>query len=349
MEYRKHPNYWGGDPFIDRWHASIVPEYSNRYAQFITGNIMDFTPTARDVLLLAKDAPGAVIVANEIPNNNATRMRFGRIDPDKQLWADPRVRVAIRRSIDFKSIGDFQSNKAEFEGAGIPVEVTPMTHLPQNPAYWLNPEKGELGKVSENYLYDPAAARALISAAGLTTPVPILYPISLGDSGGQVSPRDELVMNSFAATGTFKLEVERVGSRLEYNRYTIEGLHSGFLGTQSGSSDDADYFVFRDYHSGGRPDSQAYPHAKIDELGDAQRRELDVGKRAEILKEFQLFLADWMATVPGTHLFTSFSFRWPWLRNFNWGEGGSPPTGRPSLGGHLHWLVPEMPNRDRVI
>jgi ABC-type transport system substrate-binding protein len=69
MEYRKFPEYWGGDPFIDRWHTPIIPEYANRYAQFVNGNIMDFQPTARDVLQLAKDVPGAVIVANPIPDD----------------------------------------------------------------------------------------------------------------------------------------------------------------------------------------------------------------------------------------------------------------------------------------
>src|SRR5688572_23531299 len=61
-EYKKFPEYWGGDPFIDRWHFPIIPEYSNRYAQFVNGNITTFTPTARDVLQVAKDVPGAVII-----------------------------------------------------------------------------------------------------------------------------------------------------------------------------------------------------------------------------------------------------------------------------------------------
>ena len=28
------------------------------------------------------------------------------------------------------------------------------------------------------------------------------------------------------------------------------------------------------------------------------------------------------------------------------GAGGSPPEGRPVLGGHLHWLDSKMPGRD---
>ena len=52
-EYKKHAEYWGGDPFIERWHVPIIPEYANRKAQFAQAqNTIDFTPTARDFLLL---------------------------------------------------------------------------------------------------------------------------------------------------------------------------------------------------------------------------------------------------------------------------------------------------------
>jgi peptide/nickel transport system substrate-binding protein len=354
MEYRKNPDYWGGDPFIDRWHQPIIPEYSNRYAQFVRGNIMDFTPTARDVLLLHEDAPGAVIVAEQIPENSGTRMRFGLISPENQAWADPRVRIAFRRSIDFKSIGEFLSNKSSFDAAGIPVEVSPMTHLPQDPGYWLNPEKGDLGDLSANYLYDPAEAKKLTAAAGHNGPIPVPFYAVL--TQGEIPEADQLVIDSMSRTGTVALDITRVPTAAEHNKYRVNGLYDGLV-PQSGSSDDADYFVFRDYHSQGNPNGrQAFPDPRIDQLGLAQRQELDLEKRRALLKEFQMFMAGWMATIPGRHLYTQFSFRWPWLRNNNYGttygnwvSQGSPPDGFPVQGGHLHWLDPEMPDRDRRI
>jgi peptide/nickel transport system substrate-binding protein len=354
FEYKKHVDYWGGEPFIDRWHAPIIPEYANRYAQFVNGNIIDFTPTARDVLLLHRDAPGTVIVAEPISDLNVTRMRFGRMNPSAQPWGDPRVRVAIRRSIDFPTIGAFLANKAEFEAAGIPVELSPMTHLPQNPSYWLNPDKGELGALSANYLYDPAEAKKLTAAAGYNEPIPMDYYVAL--SQGEISEDNLIVMDSLQATGTFNLNIHRVATAAEHNKYRIDGLYDGLI-PQSGYSDDADYFVARDYHSKGRAAvgelPQAYPDARIDSLGDAQRLELDPAKRAEVLKDFQRLLAELMPAVPGRHLSTSFSFRWPWLHNTNhgttagsWTGTDSPPLGVPVPGGHLHWLDANMPNRN---
>ena len=54
-----------------------------------------------------------------------------------------------------------------------------------------------------------------------------------------------------------------------------------------------------------------------------------------------------MPAVPYNHLYTVFRFRWPWLHNAGYGfiQSVALPTGRPVLGGHLHWLDQEMPNR----
>jgi ABC-type transport system substrate-binding protein len=172
------------------------------------------------------------------------------------------------------------------------------------------------------------------------------YPIRL--SQGQVEDEVQLVMDSFAATGAFKLEVERVATAAEYNKYRIDGLFDGLLGTTSGSGDyDPDYHIFRDYHTEGIGKGSAFPHAEIDRIGTASRRAVDIEERRGYLKEFQIFMAEWMAAIPGPHYFTQFSFTWPWLHNLNYGEQDSPPSGRPILGGHRHWLDSAMPNRER--
>ena len=351
MEYRKNPEYWGGDPFIERWHQPIIPEYANRYSQFVTGNITDFPPTARDVLIMHNDAPEAVIVAAPISDESVSRYRWGRETPAEQPWADPRVRVAARRSIDFQKIGEFLSNKVEFERSGIAVELLTQTHMPTNPAYWLDPVKGELGALSENYLYNPEEALKLVKAAGFEAPIPMDYPIQL--SGGEIAEENQLVLDSFKATGTFDLKVERVPGRQAGNKYRIEGRFDGLLGWHS-TGTGIDYVVMRDMHKNGRVGSrglqnQAYPDARMDDLGDAQRGEMDPEKRLEILRDIQHLQAEIFQFIPSRHRFTTFSFRWPWVHNLGYGtNGGSPPNGRAILGGHLHWLDETMPNRDRT-
>ncbi|MPZ47913.1 MAG: hypothetical protein GEU75_01115 [Dehalococcoidia bacterium] len=349
MEYRKHKDYWGGDPFIERWHAPIIPEYATRVAQFLRGNIQSFTPNAKDVLQLAKDAPQTTIVAVEIPDNYRTLLRFGRANPASVPSKDPRVRIAIRRAIDFRSIGEFLANKQQFDSAGIPVELVPMTHLARDPSYWLDPDKeGELGKLSANYLFDIAEAKKLTAAAGFTNPIDIDYAVD-ATASQTAQDRSGLAIDSLGRSGVFNPKIIRYPNQVAYRECRVEGNCDAL--TETGVNEDADYIIYADYHSKGNTSGgpQAYPDPRIDAVAEAQRREMDPRKRIEYLKDFQRIAAEFMPAIPSWHQYTTFNFVWPWLHNINHGEpeGASIPGGRPISGGHLQWLDAGMPNREK--
>jgi peptide/nickel transport system substrate-binding protein len=346
IEYRKNPQYWGGDPFIERWHAPIIPEYSNRYSQFLTGAIQDFLPTARDVLDMTKDAPEAVIVGDPVPDRTITRIRFGRINHKTLPWKDQRVRIAIRNSIDFESIGEFLSNKAEFEANGIPIEIEPMTHLPHDPSYWLDPRKGELGgNLDKNYLYDAGRAKKLIEAAGYEPPIPVDYH-ALPEGAGIVPEEQRVVIDSLNQSGNFDVNQVLSLNTVEHRNCRSLGQCDGLV--ESGSNREADSVIWRDYHSeGNKRGEQAYPDPRIDAIAEAQRREMDPEKRIELLKDFQRIASELMPLVPFTDQFTTFRFRWPWLHNYvnGYHQIAGLPEGIPVLGGHLQWLDENMPDR----
>lgn len=344
MEYRKHADYWGGEPFIDRWHFPIIPEYSNRYAQFVAGHIIDFTPTAREVLQLAKDVPQAVIVANPIADNRFEWVNFGKYEAATLPTKDPRVRIAIRRAIDFKGIGEHVSNKHQFESAGIPVEVVPMTHVARDLSYWLDPEKGELGDLSANYLFDVAEAKKLTGAAGHAGLLDIQWTVL--PEAGELPEQEGLAIDSLNKSGVFEVNVKTSANTVEHRECRSLGNCVGLA--QSGIAEDPDY-ILRKYHSeGARPGAEiAYPNADIDRIADTYRLELDAQKRLALLKELQMVAAKHFPTVPFVHDFTSFSFRWPWLHNLNHGDlSGQGTDGRPVWGGHVQWLDPDMPRRN---
>ena len=351
MEYRKHAEYWGGDPFIERWQAPIIPEYANQYAQFLRGNITAFTPSAREVLQMAKDAPQAVIVANPIPDDHISRIRFGRNNHKTLPWKDVRVRIAIKRSIDMRSISEFLANKQQFEAGGIPVEIKPRSHLTGNVAWWLNAEKNELGAVSANLLFDAAEAKKLIAAAGITTPIDIdFYTLPVG---GQAPESDQLTIDRLASSGNFKVNTIRSQNTVSHRECRSLGRCDGLV--QSSTNEDADHVVYRDFHSLGNTEGeQAFPDPRIDRIAELQRREMDPDKRIEYLKEFQRLAAELMPTIPDIHQYTEFSFRWPWLHNTHVGgpdtgeaSATGVPEGRPVAGGHLQWLDANMPGRER--
>jgi len=255
-----------------------------------------------------------------------------------------RVRIAIRRAVNFQGIAEFLANKEQFESAGIPVEVAPRTHLARNVSYWLDPEKGELGKLSDNYLFDAAEAKKLAAAAGFTNPIDIDYTTL--PASGEVIQAEQLVIDSMQQSGVFKVNVVRSLNTVAHRNCRSLGQCDGLV--QSSTSEDADFIIYRDYHSEGNTEGeQAYPDPRIDRVAEAQRKEMDVEKRFALLKEFQMLAAELMPTVPYVHQYTAFRFRWPWLHNSNFAGEGSPPTGRPVLGGHKQWLDPQMPGRDK--
>ena len=349
-DYRKFPEYWGGDPYIERWNAPIIPEYSNRYSQFVSGNLTQFTPTAADVLLLAKDAPGAVIVAEEVETDSQTWMMFGVEDGlhKKRPWADPRVRVAIRKSINFKGIGELLSAKQKLEAAGIPIEVLTETHVNRHPGYWLNPEKGELGDLSGNYHYDVADAKKLLSAAGFQAPIDMNFYVEAIQ--GSVPQNNTLVVDSLKAAGTVNLNVVVSNNAREFRDRRAFLLADGLV-AETTNQNEVDQILYREYHTRGNEgrSDQPYPTPEIDALILKQRAALQVEERWFVLKEIQRKLAAHFPLIPGQDDFTTLSFRWPWLHNIGFGSTGQLlPAARVPYGGHMQWLDKNMPNRDKL-
>ena len=349
IEFKKHPQYWDGEPFIDRWHFPIIPEYANRYAQFVTGNIMAFTPTARDVITMAKDAPQAIVVGNELLKARIPRFNFGRENKDNRAYKDARVRIAIRRSINWPGIFAVQSNKDQFEANGIPVEVASTTHASRNELWWLDPEKGELGASSDNYKYNVAEAKKLVQAAGYSTPPEFTWMILVGVDGAE-EEIDRLMIDSLNQSNNFKTNLVATSNQVQERNCRSLRQCDAMINT-GGSEYWMDYFM-REQHSGGvRPGGEpTYPSAQIDRIADEYRKTVDPEKSVALIKDYQKFQADYMSMIPGEHVFTVFSMRWPWLHNASWGSAyDAELSGRDAWGAwgaHKAWLDEDMPRRN---
>jgi ABC-type transport system substrate-binding protein len=288
-------------------------------------------------MLLRNDAPDTVIVANDIRQSDSSIHKWGKHNPQQRPWKDPRVRIAFRRGIDYASIAQFLSNRNEFEARGIPVEILTTTHVVNHPSWWLDPEKGELGDLSKNYLFDVAEAKKLTAAAGYDQPIDLPYFVN---TTGELPDAEAAVQKSLTDGGVFKVDLRRTPSSEYRVLINVEGQFEG-IQQQNGGSNELDYQMFRYYHSsnvGGVP----FPDAKLDQLAEAQRREGDFEKRIGIAKEIQLYLAQTFLQNPGRSVFTTFSFRWPWVHNSNYGS-------YPDRGGHLQWLDENMPNRSNRV
>jgi ABC-type transport system substrate-binding protein len=144
-QFKAHPDYWGGKPFIDRWHEPIIPEYANRYAQFIAQSVHSFTPTGQDALKMRGDAPLAIMAGGMINPVTVNRFKFGKREKDTAPWRDARVRIAMHKFVDWTAINEFSANKQGFNAQGVELEIVNASHVPYDSNFYLDPLKGELG------------------------------------------------------------------------------------------------------------------------------------------------------------------------------------------------------------
>jgi len=328
-DFRRFDGYWGGKPFIERWQYPIITEAANAYSQFLAQNIISYSPSARDALVTRKDAPNAIMVGNPIDVVATPYSVFGKVDLATSPWRDPRVRIALRRAVDYDAINDFLSNKEAFSAAGIEVDWQYNTHAARDPAFWLDPRLGELGDASKNYLFDVTEAKNLVSAAGN----PSGFDIQMNVLAGSNQDIIDLINGFYKKTDFIRVNVVALQRQEFYDNTIYSPNFKGMTGTSSGAggATDQDYVLAQIYKTGGPQATFSDP--KMDEFVLAQRRAVDFGKRAEILKDWQRYAATVFYHLPTRHVSGTWSFEWPWLHN----------TNEP---GHLQWLDANMPRRN---
>lgn len=336
MEFKRHDEYWQGKPYIDRWHWPRIPEYANRYAQFVAKHIISLdglsAPSGRDALQLRNDAPDAIMVGAQISETALTRMPLGKVNVQNMPYNDARVRIAMRRSLDMESIDNFRANKEAFRAAGIEVEVSFMTHIGYNPVWYLDPRKGELGPASQNHLFDVAEARKLFAAAGYPNGIELDFYQTNTESAAN-EELTTLIQDAWQRTGLVKLNRKQVPNVEFSDQILLQSNFTGIARPNPVGGNDPDAQWIRQWHSTG--ESTVWKDPKVDDIIMRQRRETDMQKRIEILKEFQRYAAETFYQFPGNGLIGSFGFWWDWLRNSNY----------PVTMVHKHWLAPDMPRR----
>jgi peptide/nickel transport system substrate-binding protein len=176
------------------------------------------------------------------------------------------------------------------------------------------------------FQYNPAEAKRLIQSAGLNPPLKIKAVYSPAYGTVFVSAVEAWAAQLKAA-GTF--EVELVPQ--EYGAY----ISSTYLGKyeQDAIFDlttppvDPDDILWTMFHSTSPRNSARVKDPKVDELLVAQRREMDETKRADILKQLQLYLTDQMYYMP-TSMAAGFDAWFPYVKGYsrhivpwyNWGD-----------------------------
>ena len=343
-EYERHEEYWQGKPYIAKWVHPVIPEYANAQAQFIAKNVVEFEPSAQDVISFRGDVAGSVLLGND-PVNSSNAMRFGHDQKDTAPWADERIRWAIRRSVDWEALTAHVGNVGAFEAEGIEIIQSYSTHVSYDPAWWLDPREGQLGDASQNYLFNIEEAKKLVEAAGFAPGEIDIRIVSNADSSA--SPvynetwyeNNALMASEFNRSGIFKAHEDFLTYRPDFiDDAILQFKHFGLTVPFPIAGIDPDQPL---HHAPQYGETAPYRDADLDRLADAQRVELNPEARYEIVKEWQRRAAVVFPQLPVWGRTNTWQFSWNWMHNvasfretYFYEEG------------HLVWLDPDMPNRN---
>jgi peptide/nickel transport system substrate-binding protein len=315
LTYRRNPDwYFTGRPFLNRAEYPIVPEYATQLAQYRAGNIYAGVVRQEDLLSTKADFPQHILYQLG---------RSIRLQPTFFGWRqgspfrDDRVRQASSMAIDRDLWLDTTANISKFKAAGLAVDPRWDTGIGAGyDDFWLDPQGSSFGPNAKYFKYDPAEAKKLLAAAGFPNGFDTenKYPIS---SAGQSASNDSQIINGMMADVGIRAKYVLMDLNNEWYPQVYDSF-GDFLGlNQSSYSDypDPDGLFYGRYHSkSSRPQLPRGLDAKMDQMIEQQRAELDSKKRKAIIDDIQRYLAEKMYYVPTAHS-VPYDIGWPTVGN----------------------------------
>lgn len=263
-----------GKPMVDGIFFNAMPDESLRNAALASGEVDIIEYVSTQHMQPIDDAQGTHIASVNGP------FMYLVFNTTQGPTADPRIRRAIGYAVDRDALNSFG-----FSGMGNPIDGLPIH---PNAAY-------DPSLVKERLRYDQEKAKALLAeanAANLT-----LDMLSTAQYA-QHNDTALVVQQSLAAIGvTVNLHLPDWATRIAQGN---EGrYHIGINGT-SGSYNDPD--SISTWIAGGQTPSYnrpwGYGNAKIDELLQAARQEVDDAKRAKLYGEIEAIFVEDLPLLP---------------------------------------------------
>ena len=305
----RNPNYFeGGRPFFDGIEHQIITDGGRLLAAFqagqvqmMNGGISSLTPGQH--LRLERDTGGAVI-AHQIP----ITVNWGlMINVKRGPLADPRIRRAIYLALDRQQFNDLL-----FEGTGEPPTIfAGMAYSPEEALAW----PGVRPKNTAGGRQDLLEARRLMAEAGYPDGFPTIFDArQVGSYPDQCAVVEAQLRNALGIDGDVRTHASADGFQLYETSRPVEQVGDWELACQAQSlvAPDADAIFAGLYLEEAVRNYTGWSHPAIEELFQAQRRELDPEKRRAYLRE----AADFLRSFRDNHWIT-----------LAWG------------GGRISWLV----------
>ena len=296
----RNPNWHlgkpGGAPFFDSVETAIIPEYANRLAQFLAGNLDLVDVNADDLPSVIKQISGARINGTTGPT-----LSFSYFDPEaisSGFAKDPRVRQAISMSLDRDSLMELGYNVKKLRDAGIKVETPWHNLLPAGEtAWWIDPVGTKMGAAAKYFKYNPTDAKALLSAAGFAN------GIDAGTYQYTANRYGKLFNDIAEATGQYMTAIG-VKSSTEVQDYSSKYITQTFIGNFKGIAfgyetpfPEAGSYLTRFFTDNPQNHSKVND-PELTKLANDCATELNEEKRKEIFAQAQIKNAEKMYYIP---------------------------------------------------
>ncbi len=269
IAWKKNPDYFEKDangtplPYLDAVNLAIITDQNQVLSQFAAGALDSISVPPKLVESVKSQNPNAII--DQAPRNILSFLYFDPLayTQDKMPFKDERVRIAMSHAIERDGLLQLIS-KAGGVWPNMPIDGGFGSE------WWLDPKSSDMGDAGNNYKYDVAEAKSLLSAAGVATfEAPMHYSL---DTYTTIVPYYDIVRQALPAM--FKdigVTVKDAGEA--YGNYigtTFTGKFDGFaFGLESVFSDIAAYwenmFFPRDA-GGGRNHSSVNDATLVDNI-----------------------------------------------------------------------------------
>jgi len=288
---KKNPDFYlKGQPYVDGMRVPIIPDQSQRLAQFIGGHLdlAQFLPT--DVDAVKRSVPNAQWMV-ETPGSG--EMLWLQLGDQTSRFQDIRVRRALSMAIDRDAIGKAAYANDYILGFCPGPSLGPKESLQYNQ---LPPDTAQYFK------YNPSEAKKLLEAAGAADmQVAIAYPQPYTLAG--FIPAAEIVNNFLNQVG-----VKSVLQQIDYTNVYLnngKGYSAGFFpkdvmvfsGIRGGSTQDPDGRLYDYFDSKSLVGAEHLKDTVLDGMIDKERTIVNQEERWKACLDIQKYIADKMYMV----------------------------------------------------
>ena len=291
---KKNPEWYDKNVvFFDSIEQSIIPEYANRLAQFLAGNLDLSDPNGDDLTTVKKQLPQA-----QLTSVVGTTLSFMFFDPDPTSpWKDPRVRQAVSMAINRDDLLELGYNLKKLKEAGLDVQGPWHNIVPAGETrWWIDPKGKDQGDSAKFFKYDPAEAKKLLSAAGYPDGFSTVYQYTANRYGKLFNDIAEAQINYLNQIG-IKTTTDVQDYSSKYITQTFIGNFKGIAFGYETPFPEAGSYLTRFFTEDPNNHSKV-KDATMTKLAQDQAIEANEEKRRALFKEAQVKNGENMFYVP---------------------------------------------------